>query len=87
MSQASLFRSEKDSQHEEKKISAPNNKKKEELNMPASVLKEKSHVEAHAESVDKKEMVPEWMRYLIRSLDEAEERKKKRLEEKSDLYK
>ena len=71
-------RTEKDSQREEKKKVCAENENKEVLDMPAAVLKEKSHVENPAVSRNKEEMVPEWMRYLMRSMRFSEEQKRKR---------
>ncbi len=78
-------RTEEDSQREEKKKIRPDSKNREELSMSAAALKEKNRVESPAESLNGEEMIPEWMRYLMRSLREAEERKISRLEKKKRL--
>ena len=67
-------------QSDENKRVRPDYENREELSMPAAAMKEKNHVENPAATPDKEEFVPDWMRYLIRSLREAEERKKKRSE-------
>ena len=71
---------EEGSQGEKKKKIRPENENKEELDMPAAVLKEKSRVESPPESPDKEEMVPDWMRDLMRSLRFEEEKKRGRPE-------
>lgn len=69
---------DKDGPREEKKKVWAENESKEELDMPAAVLKEKGRVESPAVSLNKEGMVPEWIRDLMRSLRIEEEKKRKR---------
>ena len=55
--------------------------------MPTAELKEKNPVGSPAVSLDKEEMVPEWLRYPMRSSSKKEERKINRLEKKIVLNK
>jgi len=48
--------------------------------MPTAELKEKNPVGSPAVSLNKEKIVPEWMRYLMRSSRKVEERKINRLE-------
>jgi hypothetical protein len=75
-------RTRKDSRREKKKRVRAELDNKEELNMPATAMKKKGRVEVPVISPHNEEMVPSWMRYLMRSLREAEEKKIKRLEKR-----